>query len=259
MQVGKHLVAADIERPEGDGPAVGFLEHAGIELGLRGNIRIVGAEHERDLGPVEPDPLGARLVQTHRVGQQACIQEQRHRHAVARLRRHVAQALIHLEPGALRGHGHLEVGAHLVTRAQVDDAVVAVDEDHVSRLDPRQDPLHPSHQRHVERPRDDRGVGVRRSFLEQHGPQAARLVVQQLGRAERARHQHRVFGHHHSVGRSAVDELAEQTIGQLLEIEQAFAQIAVGDMPHTNAGLVLDPLNGRFRRQAGAYGFVDPA
>ena len=53
------------------------------------------------------------------------------------------------------------------------------------------------------------------------------------------------------------EQLAQQTIGEVVEIVQPLAQIGVGLPQHAGAGVGLDALDRRLRGQSGHHGFFE--
>ncbi len=82
----------------------------------------------------------------------------------------------------------------VLARPHEDLAVVAVERQPVAGLDPGHRAAHPADHRDVEGARDDRHVRGRRALLEDHAAQPGAAVVDQLGRAERARDQDELVG-----------------------------------------------------------------
>ena len=128
-------------------------------------------------------------------------------------------------------------------------AVVAVDDHDVAGLDPR-----------VSTPRRGRPPGCRgRGRRSRHGrsaspppapgPEPPAVVVQQLGRAHRARDQDELVGQiGRGGGRRLPGQMLQQPVGEVVEIVQPLAQIGIGDLHHAARGVVAAPSAPRPRR-----------
>ena len=160
-EVREHLVAADIERAEGDGPAVGRVEHLSIEALLLFKARKTRRHHELQLGPEEADAGGAQFLQARHVHEQPGIDIEGDFHPVARHRRLVPdQPVLLLLAGAeahLVGIGGLDVGR----RPEMHLAGVAVDDDRIARFRQRHDVVELPGGGDAERARDDRDMARR--------------------------------------------------------------------------------------------------
>ena len=83
LHIGQHLVAADVERAEGDRPLAGRVEHRAVERLLRREARKARGEHELQFGAEQADRLRAGLVEMRQVDQQAGVHVQADLDAVA--------------------------------------------------------------------------------------------------------------------------------------------------------------------------------
>ncbi len=135
--------------------------------------------------------------------------------------------------------------------AQVDMPLVAIDEDGVAVQRLAGDARGLDDQRDGERAGDDGGVAADRAFLEHHRAQRA-AIVEQLARADVARHEDCVVGQLAAVALVAGEE-AEQPVGEVVEVVQPLAEIGVGGARHagTGGGLLL------FHRDLGGEPAVD--
>ena len=166
-QIGQHLVAADIERPEEHRAMLGLLEDALVVFGQILDVR-----------ETCPAPSAETRCETAR--------PPRRRSSASCARSSSSPALIislisipsrvtggterkRLVIGAAPaprldrgGHGLLDVGA----RPDQHIGVIAVDDDDVARLDPARRVVDPPDDRDVEGARHNRDMGGRRAFLE---------------------------------------------------------------------------------------------
>ena len=148
--------------------------------------------------------------------------------------------------GRLRLVQHLDLLAERLgdglLRAEVDDALVAVDEDGVAVLRLAGDALGLDDQRDRQRPGDDGGVAADRAFLEHDAAELA-AVVEELARPDVAGDEDGVVGEVAAVALVAAGEEPEQAVGEVVEVVQPLAQVGVGRARHAGAGgglLLLD-------------------
>jgi hypothetical protein len=121
--------------------------------------------------------------------------------------------------------------AHVLARPDQQVAVVAVDDQKIAGLDAAQHLRDAAQHRDVEGAGDDRHMGGRRALLQHQAAQPATVVVEQLGRAHVARHQHEVVGQLAGGGREhGAAEMLDQPVGEIVEIMQPLAQIGIGDL-----------------------------
>ena len=140
-----------------------------------------------------PTPSAPELLQAGQVGHQARVHVQLDGGAAERLRRLVAEAGIALLRLGLHRHLVAEGVDDAVLGAQVDDALVAVDQDLVAVQRLGGDAARVEHQRDRPGAGDDRGVAADRPLFQHHAPQAA-AVFQKFARADVARDEDRVVG-----------------------------------------------------------------
>src|SRR5262245_27538320 len=69
MPIWQSLVAANIEGAEDDSPSCCLVENAAIELGLAWHVGEARAHHERDLGAIEADAIGAGFGELAQIDQ----------------------------------------------------------------------------------------------------------------------------------------------------------------------------------------------
>ena len=103
----------------------------------------------------------------------------------------------------------------------------------------------------------DRGMTGWAGFLDRQTGDAARVPVEQFGRAEPA-------GKEDGAGFDGEDgdlagQCGQQAVRQILHIRETLAQIDVADAPHTVMQLGGDPLNRRFGGHAVADDIADAA
>ena len=259
-EIGQRLVAADIQRAEGHRLALGLLENAAVEIRLRGDVGIGRAHHERDFGAIKPDAVRARRCQMRQVDQQAGIQVQRDAHPVPADRRSTDKPGMGL--GALGPHRQalFERAQGVFRRANEDLTIVAVDQNHIQRVDDVKRIGTAPDDRNAEGPRHDRDVAGRRPLLHNDGAEALLLIIKQLRRPDRAGDEHDVIGQRaHGGLRPLAGQVEQQARGQIVEIGHPLAQIRVRDAGHARRCVVAHPLNRRLGGQAGLDGLLDPA
>ena len=137
--------------------------------------------------------------------------------------------------------------------------MVAVDDHRVAIVDALRCLGDAADDRNVESPRDDRDMGRRRAFLQHQSLDPPAGVIQQLGRPHRMRDEDE-FGRRVCGGRTGrlPGEHLLQTICEILQIEQALAQIGFGDLHHPAARFVAHLLHRRLGREPAAHRLVDP-
>ena len=82
-------------------------------------------------------------------------------------------------------------------------------------------------------------------------------MVEELGRADAARHEHRAFGH--LLRPVPAHEIAQEPVGEVVEIVQPLAQIGIGDAFHARAHHGLHLLHRDLRGEAALDRLVEPA
>ena len=262
MHVGQHLVAADVERAEGHRPVAGRLEHGLVERVLLAGARELRGDHELQLGAEQPDAVGAGLLDMRQVDQQAGIEvEADHRgRRGSRLGRLPQRQVLLLPAGAephLLGIGRLDLGR----RADLDLAGAAVDDDGVAVLDEIDDVLDLADGGDAERAGDDGDMAGRPALLEHEAAQALAVIVEQLGRPHGAGDEDGVLRAASRAGdvMAVAGQLAQQPVGEVVEIVQPLAQDRVGDAQHAGAGVVLHPLDRGLGGEAGGDRLAHPA
>ncbi len=90
-------------------------------------------------------------------------------------------------------------------------------------------------------------------------PRSLRAVIlQQVGGTQVARHQDGVVGQPgRVVAQRLADQVAQQAVGDVVEVDQPLAQIGVAGMADADPGLLLDPADGGLGGEAGADGLAD--
>ena len=135
----------------------------------------------------------------------------------------------------------------------------AVDDDRVARIDDAGGVGDLADRRDAERARHDRHVRGRPAFLQHQSAQLLAVVIEQRGRAHRARDQDRVVGKLLARRRViAPDQFAHQPVGEIVEIVQPLAQIGVGLAHHAGAVVGLHALDRGFGGEAGHHRLVHP-
>ena len=114
LEIGQHLVAADVDGAEGDRLVARRIEHVAVEPLLRLGAREGGRDHELQLGAEEADAGGARFGKLRQVDGEAGIHHQVDLDAVLALRRLLAQLAVELLPARAEPHllriGRFEIG-----------------------------------------------------------------------------------------------------------------------------------------------------
>ncbi len=252
LHVGQRLVAADVERAEGDGLGAGCIEHGAIERELVARARQARRDHELQFGAEQADAGAAGLVDMRQVDGEPRIDHQLDLLAVLGDAGFFAQRLILRLPSCAEPHA-LGIGRFdLLRRAHIDVARGAVDDDGVAGIGDARRVRDLADRGNAERARHDRDVGVGGAFLQHQAAQALAVVVEQRRRAHRARDQDGIVGQVLARRRVVLaDQLAHQAEAEVFEIVQAIAQIRIGRAQHARAGVGLHALDRGFRGEAG--------
>lgn len=105
--------------------------------------------------------------------------------------------------------------------------------------------------RYPQRPRHDDDVSGARSLLQDQPAQVLAVVVEQFGRPHVAGDDDRILGQFAAAGVFAPSgKLAQQPVGEIVEIVQALAQERVGLARKLRTAVVLNPFHRGLRRQA---------
>ena len=191
------------------------------------------------------------------VDEKTCIHQQRHLLAVLGDARLVAQLGILGLPARAQPHAVRVVLLHVGSRAHIHVSHRAIDDDCITWIDNARRVLDMPDGRDPKRARHDRDVRGGATFFEHKAAQVLAVVVEQRGRAHRARHQDRVVGKLLARRRViAADQLAHQPVRQIVEIVQALAQIGVSLAQHAGAVVGLDALHGGLGGEAGLHRLV---
>ena len=256
--VGQHLVAADVEGAEGHRPAGGRIEHGAVERELLAGARELRGHHELQLGAEQADARGAGFDDVRQVDQEAGIDQELHLLAVAGDTGLVAQRKV-LELAARPQPHELDIGGFEVGGgADMDLAARPVDDDGIGGIDEPDRIADLADRGDAERARDDGDVGGRAAFLEDEAAQPLAVVVEQRRRTHRPRDQDRVLRQVLARRRVvAAEQLAQQAVGEIVEVVQALAQVGIGLAQHAGAGVGLDALDRGFRGQAGRHRLLE--
>jgi hypothetical protein len=141
--------------------------------------------------------------------------------------------------------------------------IVAVDDDRVTVLGKRHRARRLPDNRNAHGARDDDYMARDGTLFKYQAAHVLARIVEQFGRAHGTRDDDRVV---RKVGRrklgAIAGKLAQEPVGEVVEIVHPFAQVRIRQTDHPCLGLALHPLDRRFRRQAVANRFLelsDPA
>ena len=260
LHVRQELVAADVERAEGDRPVAGGVEDGAVELLLGAGPRKARGEHELQFGAEEADRLRPGFRQMRHVDEQPGVHVQADRDAVDADRRRVAEsAILRLAPGAharLFGISRFDIRR----RPQIDLARVAVDDDRIAVLDDFGDIRDIAHRGNGERAGDDGDMARGAGLLEHQTAQPRAVVIEQRRRAHRAGDKDGVFRQFvRQQDQALASELMQQAIGDVGQVVEPIAQIRISLALQLGAGVVMDALDRGLRGQAGAHRLAQPA
>ena len=259
-EIGKHLVATDIEQTERNGPLARRVHDRGVERLLRLGARELRCDHELQLGAEQAHALRPAIGQLLDVREQARIHVEAHLGAVARHAGRVAQGGVLLLPAGAEAHllcvGRLE----LVLGTQVNEPLVAVHDDLVAVLGHGDEAARLSHDGQPHGARDDGDMARRGAFLQNEPPQPVGRIVQKLGRTHRAGHDDAVL---RQVGRArggvAPRQLEQEPVCEVVEVVQPLAQIGVVDVHHARTSIGLHLLHRALGGQPVAHGLGEAA
>ncbi len=96
-------------------------------------------------------------------------------------------------------------------------------------------------------------MGGGRAFLQQQAAQLVARIFQQVRRSQVLGHQNGVVGQV-ALARMIARHQPQQTVGQILEVVQPFADIGIAGVGEAGAVLVADAVHGGLGRQAGTHG-----
>ena len=249
FHVGQHLVRPDVERAEDHALALGGVQHLGVDIDQFGAFGHLVADEELQLCPEQAHPFGAGAGQRGQVGHETGVHVQVHAHPVGRNAVCVADRGIAFLRLGLHGHLVAKGADHGFVRAQVHDALVAVDQDLVAVQRLVGDAVDMDHQRDRQGAGDDGGMAADRAFLQHHALELA-VVFQQFAGADVAGDQDRVFGQFGASLGALAGEDAQQPVRQVVEIVQPVAQVGVVDLRHAGAGRGLFLFHRRLGREA---------
>ena len=107
--------------------------------------------------------------------------------------------------------------------------------------------------------RDDDDVAGDGAVLQHQAAQLVARIVEQFGRAHRARDDDGVLGQRRrDIVRPTAHQLAQQPVGEIVEIAHPLAQIGIGHVHHARAHVALHLLDRRLGRQAVADRLFQP-
>ena len=260
LEIGQHLVAADVDGAEGDRLVARDVEHVAVEPLLRLGAREGGGDHELQLGAEQADAGRARFGELRQVDRQAGIHHQVDLDAVLALGRLLAQFPVEFLPARPEAHllgiGRFEVGL----RAQVDRALVAVDDDGVAVFRHRDGALGLAGDGNAHGARHDDDVAGDGAVLQHQAAQLLARIVEQFGSAHRAGDDDGVLGQcRGDIVGTAPHQHAQQAVGEVVEIAHPLAQIGIGHVHHARAHVALHLLDRRLGRQAVAHRLFQPA
>ena len=136
----------------------------------------------------------------------------------------------------------------------MDLAALPVDDDGVAGIDQADGVADLADRGDAQRAGDDRHMGGRPALLQDDAAQALAVVVEQRRRAHGARDDDGVFRQVLARRRVVVaEQLAQQAVGEVVEIVQALAQIGIGLAQHAGAGVGLHALDRGLGGQAGRH------
>ena len=102
-------------------------------------------------------------------------------------------------------------------------------------------------------------MGGQRAFLQHDPAQEPPVVFEQFGGAEVARDNDRIAAQPRARGAAELPRNdADQSVRQVVEVDQPLAQVGVGDRPHLRPRPRLDALDRGLGGQAGVDRLVDP-
>ena len=117
----------------------------------------------------------------------------------------------------------------------------------------------PDH-RDIQSAGDNGDVRTGRAFFQHHRLQRAAVVIEELRRPQVPRHQDEIIsGGDIQNGVIALQQMLEESVGEILQVMNSFSQVRVGDLPHPRVDFVVDLLHRRFRGQPGIDRIADPA
>ncbi|MNS71276.1 hypothetical protein D3C72_1046400 [compost metagenome] len=130
-------------------------------------------------------------------------------------------------------------------------AVIAVDDDGIVIFSEGDDACRLPDDRNAHGTRHDDDMARHRAVFEHETAQFLTRIIQEFGGTHGA-------GKHDGVEREILlgttpaktDELAQQPVGEIVEIMHAFAQVRIGQAHHARLGVALHLFDSRFRRQA---------
>ena len=122
----------------------------------------------------------------------------------------------------------------------MDDALIAVDQNRITVQRLGGNVAGVDHHRNGQGPRDNSGMRTDAAFFQNDAFQLA-AIIQQLRRTNVARHQHRVVGHRRPGILALPGQDSQQTVRQIVQIVQPFAQVSVLNLlqPVARGGLFL--------------------
>ena len=159
LELGRELVAAEVEGADRDRVAHELLRHLPVRL----EVLLLGREilpvEEEELRPVEPHPVGAAAQRNVRLLGEFDVRQEQQRLPVTRDRRQPRE--LRKVPGPLRVglSPLLVIPDHLHRRVEDDHPFFAVDDDRLRGPERLRPALHSDDRRDPEGARRDRGVG----------------------------------------------------------------------------------------------------
>ena len=258
LHVRQHLVRPDVEGAEGHAAAFCSIHHPGVKGGKLGALRHLGADEKLQFGAEQTHAFGPRSFERRQVGHQPCVHVQRYHRSAQRLGGQAAQAGVAFLRLGLHGDFFAKGAGDGVVGAKVDNALIAVDKNGIAVQRLGQDAVGVDHQRDRQCAGDDGGVRPDGAFVQHHAFQFA-PVGQQFGGADVARHQHRVVRHFGPGIQALTGEDAQQAVGQIVKVLQAFTQIGVWHLFQPVAGGGLFLFHRRLGREAAHDVFFHPA
>ena len=163
-----------------------------------------------------------------------------------------------LPPGPeayLLGIGRLHIGLG----AQVDAALVAIDDDRVPVFGHGDRALHLPGNGNSHGACDDHDMARDRAFFQDKAAHPVTWIVEQLGRAHRPGNDNGVLRQGcRQHFRSMTHQLTQQPVGEIVEIAHPLAQIWIGHMQHARTHVALHLFHRGLGRQAVTHRLLEP-